>query len=32
MRDARIWVIGRVGENPIRALKSAGKPAIKEER
>ena len=30
MRDARIWVIGRVGKNPIRALKSTGKSIIKE--
>jgi len=27
MRDARIWVIGRVGKNPIRALKSTRKPS-----
>jgi hypothetical protein len=27
MRDARIWVIGGVGKNPIRALKSTGKPS-----
>lgn len=27
----RIWVIGRVGENAIRALESAGKSIIKKK-